>query len=148
MINNNNVISNKFNFYDRDTKELITGVSAINLDENCDIAGIFANGKNLSKDALLYTNLVLDVPGLGGALCGDLITLKIKNKISEFSLGFGWHINISNQKIYSWYLLPLDGHLNTPDIEFKKAKTLYYDDLINIIGVTRQIPGILPTDII
>lgn len=148
MIQNNNIISNNYYFYDADTKDPISAPLTLGLTDACEIDYVIdCNGKKYSKGMFVYTNLVLDVPGLGPALCGDLITLKVKNKISEFTLGFGWHVNISNQKLYSWYLLPLDDYLNTPDIEFKKAKSLYYDDLINIVGVTRQMPGILPTDI-
>ncbi len=149
MMNRNNVLSNKFNFYDIHTKNLIAGPVNVKFDDNNEIDSVIdANGKNYSRDSFIYTNLILEVPGLGNALCGDMIILKVKNKISEYTLGFGWHINISNQKLHSWYLLPLDDQFNTSDVEFKKAKTLYYDDLINIIGITRQMPGILPTDII
>lgn len=149
MMNRNNILSNKFNFYDIVTKEFIAGPVNVNLNDSCEIESVIdVNGKKYTKDSFIYTNLILEVPGLGSALCGDLITLKVKNKISEYTLGFGWHINVSNQKLYSWYLLPLDNQFDTPDVEFKKAKTLYYDDLINIIGVTRQMPGMLPTDII
>ncbi len=144
---NSNITSNEFRFYSKVNHDLIA-VSKIELDSNFKIQSVTdADGNNYSADELYYTNLVLSVPGLGNALCGDLITIKVKNKISEYELGFGWHINISNQQLYSWYLLPKDKHLNTPDEFLTKAKTLYYDDLINIIGITRQLPGILPSDI-
>lgn len=146
-MNNNNVTSSEFRFYDKQNYDLIS-VNKVELDSNFQICAVIdITGKVYSIDELYYTNLVLNVPGLGTALCGDLITIKVKNKISEYELGFGWHINISNQQLYSWYLLPKDKHLNTPDEILTKAKTLYYDDLINIIGVTRQLPGILPSDI-
>lgn len=149
MIIANNVISDKFRFYEASTHDLISDVSHINLDNEGRVASITtSSGSVLLKDDFVYTNLALDVPGLGYALCGDLITIKVKNKISDYTLGFGWHINISNQKIYSWYLLPIDKTLlNKPDSEFDLAKTLYYDDLISIIAITNQMPYFLPTDI-
>lgn len=151
MITHNNIISNSFKFYNKSTLDLIA-VDTINLDSDGKIKYITdINGNIIDNDSYVYTNLILDVPGLGYALCGDSIILKLKNKvkeqIGEYILGFGWHINISNQKIYSWYLLPTDKRFNTPDVDLIKAKTLYYEDLINIVGITRQMQYILPSDL-
>lgn len=145
---NNNVLPNIFKFYNKQTLELID-VSSIYLSEDGKIFSILdTSGVEWSFSDFLYTNLILEVPGLGQALCGDLITIKVKNKISDFILGFGWHINISNQQLYTWYLLPTDKKLlNKPDSKFPVAKTLYYDDLISIIAVTNKMQNILPTDI-
>ena len=148
MISSNNILPNIFKFYDKETLDLLDVIS-INLDAGGEIASVTTqSGETYFKNDFFYTNLILEVPGLGRAMCGDLITLKVKTKISDFILGFGWHVNISNQKIYSWYLLPTDKKLlNKPDSEFTVAKTLYYDDLISIIAITNQMPHILPDDI-
>lgn len=149
MINSNNILPDIFKFYDKETHDILD-VMSINLDASGEVASITTNsGETYFKEDFWYTNLILDVPGLGHVLCGDLITIKVKNRISDFVLGFGWHVNISNQKIYSWYLLPADKPiLNKPDSEFTVAKTLYYDDLISIIAVNKQLPRILPSNII
>lgn len=148
-LTHNHIISNKYRFYRNDTSEQIDA-SNVELDTSGEVKSIVtSSGMVYLSNEFVFTNLVLSVPGLGDALCGDIITLKTKAKIQDFVLGFGWHINISNQKLYTWYLLPLvpDKNQKTPDCEFIKAKTLYYDDFINIVGITKQLPYILPSDI-
>lgn len=149
VINADNVISSKYMFYSRLTGELIK-VTNIELDDLGTISTITGtvNGITAVMDSshFVYTNLILDIPGLGTAVCGDTILLKRPRKnIEEYILEFGWHTNISNQKIYSWYLVPalkdLDNH------ELPKAKTLYYDDLCNIIGISNKLSICLPTDV-
>lgn len=149
MIISNSVISDNFKFYEKVSHDLIADVDSINLNNDGSIKSINTkSGHTILSDDFLYTNLILEIPGLGYAMCGDLITIKVKNKITDFTLGFGWHLNISNQKIYSWYLLPKDNKLlNKPDSEFKVAKTLYYDDLISVIAITNQMPCFLPSDL-
>lgn len=148
-INADNVISSKYMFYSRLTGELIK-VTNIELDTSGMINKITGtvNGITAIMDSsqFVYTNLILDVPGLGTAVCGDTVLLKHpRKKLEEYVLEFGWHTNISNQKIYSWYLVPalkdLDNH------ELPKAKTLYYDDLCNIIGISNKLSVCLPTDV-
>lgn len=54
-----------------------------------------------------YTVLTecLYVLGIGFLLPGDVVKLHI-DAIAEYTLGFGWHTNVSGQTIYSWYLTP------------------------------------------
>jgi hypothetical protein len=52
-----------------------------------------------------YTTECLYVLGIGFLLPGDLVKLKI-NERDIYELNYGWHTNISNQTIYSWYLVP------------------------------------------
>ena len=148
-INADNVVSNKFLFYSKETNELLN-VSKIILDAHGSIDKIIATQHGITAEYnsadFVYTNLILEIPGLGTALCGDRILLKHpRKKLEEFTLEFGWHTNMSNQKIYSWYLIPevidLDIH------ELPKAKTLYYDDLCNIVGTSKRLSCCLPTDV-
>lgn len=148
-INSDNVISSKYMFYSRHTRELIN-VTNIELDSSGMISKITGTVHGITAvmdpSQFVYTNLILEVPGLGTAVCGDNILLKRPCKnLEEYILEFGWHTNVSNQKIYSWYLVPvlkdLDNH------ELPKAKTLYYDDLCNIIGISNKLSICLPTDV-
>ena len=149
VINSDNIVSSKFLFYSRETGDLLS-VSKIFLDASGQIDKIIATQHGITAEYestdFVYTNLILEIPGLENAMCGDKILLKHpRKKLEEFTLEFGWHTNISNQKIYSWYLIPevtdLDAH------ELPKAKTLYYDDLCNIVGVSKRLSFCLPTDI-
>lgn len=149
VINSDNVISSKYVFYSKLTGEPIK-VTNIELDDLGTISKITGTVHGITaimdSSQFIYTNLILEVPGLGTAVCGDTIWLKRPRKnTEEYILEFGWHTNISNQKIYSWYLVSalkdLDNH------ELPKAKTLYYDDLCNIIGVSNKLIGCLPTDV-
>lgn len=65
---------------------------------------------------------VLYVPGIGYITPGTRVIIKEK----DYLLKFGWHINISNQNIYSWYLESL-----SEDIP---PKTLY-KEMINEIEI-------------
>ena len=103
VINSDNVISNKYIFYNRKTREQLD-VKAIKLDEHGSFEKIIAKSHNVTFEStpedFVYTNLILEVPGLGTAVCGDLIYLQVPKKpIQEYTLEFGWHTNISNQKI-------------------------------------------------
>lgn len=66
---------------------------------------------------------VLHVPGIGYITPGTRVIIKEK----DYLLEFGWHVNISNQNIYSWYLVPLS--------EDTLPKTLYKEmiDEIEIV---------------
>lgn len=65
---------------------------------------------------------VLHVPGIGYITSGTRVIIKEK----DYLLKFGWHVNISNQNIYSWYLESL-----SEDIP---PKTLY-KEMINEIEI-------------
>lgn len=149
VINTDNVISRKFIFYDKKTQDQIK-VKSIHLDAHGTIDKITAESHNVTFEStsedFVYTNLILEIPSLGTAVCGDLIYLQVPRKpVQEYTLQFGWHTNVSNQKIYSWYLVPFLKNLDTH--ELPKAKTLYYDDLCNIIGVSNKLSCCLPTDV-
>ena len=149
VINADNVISSKFMFYSKFTGEQIK-VTHVEFDDLGTISTITGTVHGITavmdSSQFVYTNLALEVPGLGTAVCGDEIYLKQpRKKLETFILEFGWHTNFSNQKIYSWYLIPqltdLDAH------ELPKAKTLYYDDLCNIVGIANKLSVVSPTDI-
>lgn len=149
LINGDNVISSKYIFYNKLTREQLD-VHSVTFDElgTIDTITATANGITATMDSqyFVYTNLILDVPGLGTAVCGDKIYLKHpRKKLEEYTLAFGWHTNVSNQKIYSWYLTPIIKDLDNHEIP--KAKTLYYDDLCNIVGISNQLSICLPVDV-
>ncbi len=73
-------------------------------------------------DEITYEKYLLNVPGIGYIAAKSRVIYKEK----DYVLLFGWHTNISNQTIYSWYLSSL-----TEDIP---DKTLY-EEMINEIEI-------------
>lgn len=144
-----NVISSHFSFYRNSDNSIIESVNSIELDDNNCFSSINTTDdglqEKLDRNSYSYTNLCLSVPGLGYAYCGDELVLEEYRKPSKiWKLNFGWHTNISNQKIYSWFL---SDPYEDIDINSNKYKTLYYDDIVNIVGIQQSLPGIIPTDI-
>jgi hypothetical protein len=149
VINDDNVVSSKYLFYHRITREPIKVTSA-EFDDSGSITKVTGTSNGITaiydSSQFVYTNLILEVPGLGTAVCGDKLLLKPpRKKLDEYTLEFGWHTNYSNQQIYSWYLIPVITDLDKH--ELPKAKTLYYDDLCNVVGISNQLSICLPTDI-
>ena len=82
-INSDSIISSKYMFYSRLTGELIK-VTNIELDDLGTISKITGTVHGITaimdSSQFVYTNLILDVPGLGTAVCGDTILLKRPRK--------------------------------------------------------------------
>lgn len=145
--NRDNVITDQFHFYRKSDNELLDVIKA-DFNQFGQIYRIYVNtnGETVVLDSteFVYTNTLLNVPGLGVASCGDTVVLsQYRKKPKMYKLGFGWHINSSNQNIYSWYLFD-----PTEDPFRAKVKTLYFDDIPNILGIQNNVPGMLPDDII
>lgn len=79
------------------------------------------------KDDYTYTTECLYVLGIGFLIPGDLVKLKI-NERDVYELNYGWHTNISNQTIYSWYLVPYE----TIDYFSGTRKGIFRESDINI----------------
>ena len=98
-----------YSFYDLDGN-LITGDS-ISVDVLSDgqfgALEVVSGGETAEYAQGEYTVLTecLYVLGIGFLLPGDVVKLKI-DAVAEYTLHFGWHTNVSNQNIYSWYLVP------------------------------------------
>jgi len=70
-------------------------------------------GKIYSESEFIVYNKVLLVPGIGYLTPGTRVVYEGQ----DYCLSYGWHTNISNQTILSWYLDSLE--VNAP------MKTLY-----------------------
>ena len=57
----------------------------------------------MSREKFDVHKYVLDVPGVGLLTPGTRVVYKDK----DYVLLFGWHTNMSNQRIFTWYLEPL-----------------------------------------
>ena len=98
-----------FSFYNTDG-ELIHGDVTVSFDDNGQFDTLTqeldGTTTTYTKDNYTYTVECLYVLGIGFLLPGDLVKLKIDD-CRVFELNFGWHTNVSNQTIYSWFLKPV-----------------------------------------
>lgn len=166
----NNSVSEKFVFYDLSTNEIILPKYLNVVDGEID--SVSTDDKTYNKNEFVYTNLVLHIPGMGDALCGEMITIQHPRELPKtYILNYGWHKNNSNQILCTWYLVDIsdkktlknqikgvsemltdevlgDGFTkrSIPDT-FVSAKTLDYDDFTDVIAITNLLPTVLPADI-
>lgn len=97
------------------------------------ISTTFENGEILTvtdttgtvyeKDEFIYEKDLLPVKGIGYLPQGTIVEYDGKYYI----LYFGWHKNISNQEIYSWYLVETHSNTNYATVAkpHYECKTLY-----------------------
>ena len=109
-----------FSFYNTD-EELIHGDVTVSFDDNGQFDTLTqeldGTTTTYTKDNYTYTVECVYVLGIGFLLPGDLVKLKIDD-CRVFELNFGWHTNVSNQTIYSWYLAPCPTNCNNRDDVF------------------------------
>jgi len=98
-----------FSFYDLEGN-LLTGSIAVTFDENGQFSTLTQIKDDVAttynKGEYTYTTECLYVLGIGFLLPGDVVKLHI-DSCKEYELNWGWHINVSGQNIYSWYLKPI-----------------------------------------
>lgn len=103
-----------FSFYDLEGN-LIRGDLSVTLDDNGQFDVLTQTIDNetttYTKEEYTYTTECIYVLGIGFLIPGDIVKLKI-NYCKEYELNYGWHTNVSNQTIYSWYLVPKE----VPDV--------------------------------
>lgn len=137
-----------FSFYDLEGN-LLQGSISVTFDDNgefdvltCEVDGTIYT---YLKDEYTYTTECLYVLGIGFLLPGDIVKLKV-NEIDEYELNYGWHTNISNQTIYSWYLKPIHttdlfkddryGLFNKSDVNITNTGILtFYKEFLETIEV-------------
>lgn len=99
----------------RDKEGNILPVTEVHLNEDSNIESIYRSDPEIVQitEEFSFEKHLLFIPGVGHVCPGVRLIYKEK----DYVLLFGWHTNISNQTIYSWYLHSLDD--DSPD------KTLY-----------------------
>lgn len=90
------------------------------------------------REDLIVVNNLLEVPGIGYIAPGAII--RFDDEDEDYILNFGWHTNMSNQEIYSWYL-SLIGKDEFPPYQVinrhKKCSRTLYKEMINKIKVVQ-----------
>lgn len=91
----------KLKVYDKNGKEIKT--TSVNLDTDGSVVSIVTeDGRLVYCDELLIFSNFLEVPGVGFLKSGTKVCLEGSDVV--YTLLFGWHTNISNQTIFSWFL--------------------------------------------
>lgn len=128
-----------YSFYDLDNNLL--NVQTITLDNYGQLSNVTINTESgtqvLTKDEYTYTRECIFVLGIGYLIPGDIVKLHLMDKCS-YELRYGWHTNVSNQCIHSWYLVPVSYDLYTKDVVYKTDSdilTLYkhYLETIEVV---------------
>ena len=102
-------------------------------------------GSQYFVDELVVEKNFLHVPGVGHLRPGSKV--RLEKDPTSYILLFGWHTNISNQTIYSWYLRPIkefddsdhdQDYMSSPEKVLSEDKTLYFEmiDKIWKVGVS------------
>lgn len=144
-----------FSFYDTNG-ELITGDSiSVTFDDNgqFDTLTVIKDGVSTvyQKGTYTYTTECLYVLGIGFLIPGDIVKLHI-DSIYTYELNYGWHTNVSDQTIYSWFLkrLPVRDPFiderkgfdrrSEPNIKENGILTFYkeYLDTIEVVSFTKN----------
>lgn len=90
--------------------------------------------RTLSNTEYDFTRETVFVLGVGYLIPGDIVKLHLLGH-RTFEVRYGWHTNVSNQTIHSWYLVPIDYNSFTQEVVYKtdsKILTLYKEHLETI----------------
>ena len=89
-----------------------------------------------------YTRESVFVLGVGYLIPGDIVRLHLLDK-RFYEVRYGWHTNVSNQTIHSWYLVPINYNEVTKEVAYLTQSailTLYkeYLDTIEVVEYRRN----------
>lgn len=118
-------------------------LSIISVDLDTDGKIVYVNsesGQKIPSDDVEVLKNFLPVPGVGYLRSGTKVTFEK----DTYVLMFGWHTNISNQQIYSWFLRPTvqtdrvseSNYMSSPENELSQDRTLYYPMIDKICKIT------------
>lgn len=109
---------------------------SVDVDTNgCYVIAHTEEGDQYSVNKLVVEKNFLHVPGVGHLRPGSKV--RLDRDPNEYTLLFGWHTNISNQTIYSWYLRPVkefdnfncddNNYMSSPEKALSEDRTLYFE---------------------
>lgn len=90
--------------------------------------------KTLSNSEYDFTWETVYVLGIGYLIPGDIVKLHLLSR-SFYEVRYGWHTNVSNQTIHSWYLVPVDYDVVNREVVYRTDSdilTLYKEHLETI----------------
>lgn len=143
--------SQKYLFYDTEDGNLFN-VKSVKLSNTGSFDDIVVTKGDeeitLSPNDYDCVSTVLDIKGVGVVIPGDILTIHENRKEPKpYILDFGWHINTSNQHLFSWFLRPIEHNDRELWAEFPKARTLTFELLSNVVYVERRNPTVALAEI-
>lgn len=87
-----------------------------------------------TPDEYDFTRETVFVLGVGFLVPGDIVKLHLLD-CRSYEVQYGWHTNVSNQTIHSWYLVPVDYDYVTKEVAYRTDSdilTLYKEYLETI----------------
>lgn len=128
-----------FSFYDKQGNYL-GNVATVDIQADGQFGDLTLYGET-PEDVIVLHNSEYDftresvfVLGVGYLIPGDIVKLHLLDKYS-YEIRYGWHTNVSNQTIHSWYLVPVDYNMVTKEIAYRTDSnilTLYKEYLETI----------------
>ncbi len=136
-----------FSFYDT-SGNYLSNVATVQVDEDGQFGTLTITDSStgdvieLNRDEYDFTRESVFVLGVGYLIPGDIIKLHLLDKRS-YEVRYGWHTNISNQTIHSWYLVPVNYDAVNKEVAYltdSKILTLYkeYLDTIELVEYRRN----------
>lgn len=130
-----------YSFYDNNGNYLgnVTNVNILKDGQFGDITLTDSEGHEitLTNTEYNYTRESVFVLGVGYLIPGDIIRLHLLDR-RYYEVRYGWHTNVSNQTIHSWYLVPVNYNEVTKEVAYLTTSailTLYkeYLDTIEVV---------------
>ena len=128
-----------FSFYDKKGNYL-TNIATVNIQADGQFGVLTIEDPEseepitLNPDEYEYTRETVFVLGVGYLIPGDIVRLHLLDK-RMYEVRYGWHTNVSNQTIHSWYLVPVNFNEVTKEVAYWTDSfilTLYKDYLDTI----------------
>lgn len=116
-----------FSFYDLEGNYL-SNVATVNVQEDGQFGDITykdAEGEliTLTNTEYTFTRETVYVLGVGYLIPGDIVKIHLLDNLT-YEVGYGWHTNVSNQTIHSWYLKPVDYNIFTKEVAYKTCSKI------------------------
>lgn len=135
-----------FSFYTK-SGDYIPDVVSVAINEYGQFGNITCKGKDditteYTPEEYDFTRETVFVLGVGYLIPGDIVRLHLLDK-RYYEVHYGWHTNVSNQTIHSWYLVPVNYDEVRKEVVYRTESnilTLYkeYLDTIEVVDFKKN----------
>lgn len=135
-----------FSFYTK-SGDYIPDVVSVAINEYGQFGNITCKGDDnitteYTPDEYDFTRETVFVLGVGYLIPGDIVRLHLLDK-RYYEVHYGWHTNVSNQTIHSWYLVPVNYDEVRKEVVYRTDSnilTLYkeYLDTIEVVDFKKN----------
>lgn len=136
-----------FSFYTK-TGDYIPDVVSVEFDKYGQFGTITCDGPDYEEPIMYgpeeydFTRETVFVLGVGYLIPGDIVRLHLLDR-RYYEVQYGWHTNVSNQTIHSWYLVPVNYDEVRKEVVYRTDSnilTLYkeYLDTIEVVDFKKN----------